>query len=297
MHRLLMGFCLVALSWASAQKEMTADTTYPAGTSLKNSYFGVTLSVPRGMQAQFVDQQGVQLLALGNDSVALLVLFQFGVAAETYQQAFSQEFSLDTLQLSPQARPSRQNNQVRVLVADASGTQGVLTALLGNTRSSLVVIGLSNAGAQTAGNAVNALLAGVRFTSPMAGSGDANLKNQWVQRLSDKLLQRSNSNFDNSVTGSSGSSSDTRVTMCRNKTFSYFSESGVMVSIPGGEGASSVSRTEFAGRWEVEYANSSGAVLSLTDSSGLQLRWAVRLLSGQLTIDGVRWAVQNTRCS
>lgn len=288
MRSLTLLVLLAAQGWALAQ-EMEAGREYPGGSSLRNSYFGVQVRVPRGFAARLAEENGVQALGMGSpEGVGALLLFQFGVPQASYRRLLSQPLPLGEARLEPRQAPRSQGNRVSVRGAD--GERG-LVARSGSVNAPsgasvlLLVVGPVGLEARVAAT-FDALVAGLQFSKPLAGGGDAKLRQAWQNRLLGRLLSGSMADGNSSANGSGGVASDTRLALCRGGRFVYESRSTAFVSIPGGSGVSSVSEDGAEGTWALEFAGSSGAILALTDSSGLQRRVNVRMAGGRVLLDG-----------
>lgn len=290
---IILGLVLGSLAWA--QTELKDGKSYPGGSSLKNSYFGISLKVPAGSKAQFADQQGLQILAIGREDAALLLVFQHGITLETYGQGLVREVNLDTLQLTPTGPLRKSTGRVSIEVSEAGGTVGILAAVVGSNRSSAVLVALAES-LDPAQKLLNAVLGSLKFGTALAGAGTTSARQIWTNRLANRRFSSNTTTSSPSQNGAAFSSSNTQIVFCRNQTFQYASESQSTVSIPGGDGATSTGNNAFEGRWQIEYVQSGGAVLTLTDTWGLQLRWPLTFSNNQVVIAGQRYTVQAINC-
>jgi hypothetical protein len=295
MRRSLWMVWLILTSLAWAQTELKTGKDYPAGSGLRNSYFGISLKIPSGATGQFSDQQGVQVLAIGRADAALLLFFQHGVTLETYSRGLVQEVSLDTLQLTPTGSLKKTTGRVSIEVSEAGGTVGVLAAVVGSTRSSVLLVALA-ATITPAQKLLDAVLASLKFGSPLAGTGATNARQTWSNRLAGKRFSNDSTTSSPSQNGAAFGSSTTQITFCPNQTFQYASQSQASVGIPGGDSSTSTSESAFEGRWQIEYVQAGGAVVALTDTWGLQLRWPLTWQNNRVYISGQVYTAQTIHC-
>lgn len=289
----IVWLILSSLAWA--QTELKAGRDYPAGSSLKNSYFGLSLKVPPGSTAQFSDQQGLQVLAIGRSDAALLLIFQHGVTLEAYSRSLLREVSLDTLQLTPVGPLKKATGRASIQVGEAGGTVGYLAAVVGSSQSSALLVALAET-LTPAQKLLDTVLGSLKFTSPLAGTGAASARQTWVSRLADKRFSSDSTTSSPSQNGAAFGSSTTQIDFCRNQRFQYSSQSQASVSIPGGDSSTSSSESAFEGRWQIEYVQAGGAVVALTDTWGLQLRWPLTWQNNRVYISGQVYTAQTIHC-
>jgi hypothetical protein len=288
--------CALTLNSSFAQSELQTGKQYAAGTNLKSSYFGVSTKVPNGIVASFAEEDGRQALAGGSldGKLIFLMIFQYGVSAQTYDNLLSQPMPLGQVTLQPTSAPNKQSVQTADLEKGITGQ----TTVLGGANSSLLLIAFAMQGneAQVTG-LVNAFRANTKFGKSMAGNGDAKTTQALTQFLSGKLLVRSAGSSNNSVNGLGSSSNDSRMALCSNQTFESNSTSSISISVP--DSSVSDSSTESSqGRWVVEFANQNGAILTLTDQSGIQRRMRVRVVGGNefVRLNEAAWQVFKADC-
>ena len=294
----LLTSVLLAVGIGQAQ-EMEPGREFAAGSSPKNRYFGVQVRVPAGFVAQLAEENGVQALGMGSpEGLGVLLLFQFGVPQASYQRLLAQPLPLGEARLQPRQHPGIQGNRVSVSAADPErGLVARLGSVNATSGASVLLLVVGSVGLEARVEATfEALGAGLRFFQPLAGGGDARLRQTWQNRLAGRLLSGSLADGNSSSNGSGGTASDTRLALCRDRRFVYESRSTAFVSIPGGSGVSSVSEDSAEGTWALEYADTGGAILALTDSSGLQRRLSVGLAGNTLLLDGRAVALSQGDC-
>jgi hypothetical protein len=300
MKHLLIVLTALFSSFAAAQQELRQNVQYPAGSSLKSSYFGVSLSVPAGFVAGFTDN-GTQALALaqpGQDLVIVAIL-QHGVTKAEYTRTLSQPLPLSSdLTLRPTAQPREQGNTLSNVYSSDNGASAWILAVRGQTGSSVLVMGIAFPGLESAmQQGVQRLVSSLKFGSAQATQGNSSLRARWTSLLSGKSFGLNSGSSSNSVNGNANSSSTTQLTLCRDNAFEFFSKSGVFVSVPGfGGDASSVSEDRFNGRWSLEFVTDSSVVLALTDETGLQRRFVLTVRGDQLVVNGARWTARGAGC-
>ena len=294
---------LIALfaSPAFAQQEMAPKTQYKAGTSLKNSYFGVGLTVPQGFTGAYSEDGGKRALvaASPDGNMLLIVLFQNGVPLSAYENQLAQPVPVGKFTLEPQAAPSRQGNLVFVPTADAAnGVSGFSAATAGAGGSSVILVGLAAPGfEQTLIARGDALLGGLQFFKSQIASADAKAKNTWKAQLAGRALSRSGGTpFNSSQNGSVSNNSRTQLTLCQSGQYAFSSESLMSVSIPGGDSLSNSSSSASNGVWAVEFATQNAAILVLTDETGAQTRVSVTVKGNAVLLDGQAVAVGQAGC-
>jgi hypothetical protein len=291
---LLTVLFAMILNSSFAQTELRAGAQYQAGSNVKSTYFGVSIKIPNGIKAGFNEQDGKQVLGGGtaDGNVAFLMLFQYGINAQSYQNLLLQPLPIGEINLQPIT------NLQNLSVQTADLERGIVgqTVILSGGNSSLMLIAFGVLGKESEiANLIASLRANTKFGKSLAGNGDAKARKDWTQLLAGKLLVRSAGTSSNSQNGLGNSSSDTRLVLCNNQRFNYSSTSGVFISA-GGSDASSVSQDESNGRWTLEYATQNGAILTLTDESGLQRRLNLRIAGEFVVIDGQGWHISNAGC-
>jgi hypothetical protein len=281
---------------AGLQAELQAGQKYQAGSSLKSTYFGVSTKIPKGMVATFTEADGRQALAGGSPdgSLIFLMIFQYGLNAQTYNSLLSQPMPLGQVTLQPTSAPNKQSVQTADLEKGIIGQ----TTVLGGANSSLLLIAFALQGneAQVSG-LVNAFRADTKFGKSLAGNGDAKTTQALTQFLSGKLLVRSAGTSNNSVNGLGSSSNDSRMVLCSDQTFESNNTSSISISVPDSS-VSEGSTESSQGHWMVEFANQNGAILTLTDQSGIQRRMKVRVVGGNefVRLNEAAWRVFKTDC-
>ena len=290
---LLMLTVLIANS-SLAQSGLQAGQQYTAGSSVKNTYFGVSTQIPNGIVAAYNEQEGRQVLGGGtpDGNVAFLMLFQYGVSTQSYQNFLLQPLPIGQVNLQPTSVP--QNLSVRT----ADPERGIIgqTVVINGGGSSLLLIVFGTQGKESEiANVVASFRASTKFGKSLAGNAEAKSRKDWTQLLSGKLLVRSSGSSSNSQNGLGSSSSDTRMVLCGNQAFEYSRTSTVSISVPDSS-LSEGSKEESQGRWTLEYANQNGAILTLTDESGLQRRMNLRIAGEFVVIDGQGWRISNAAC-
>jgi hypothetical protein len=299
-HLLMVLIASLFSSLAAAQQELRQNVQYQAGSSLKSSYFGVSLRVPSGFAAGFTDN-GTQALALaqpGQDLVIVAIL-QHGVTKAEYTRVLSQPLPLSReLTLQPTAQPQEQGNTLSNLYSSDNGASAWILAVRGQTGSSVLVMGIAFAGLESAmQQGVQRLVSSLKFGAAQVTQGSSSQRARWTNLLSGKSFGVNSGSSSNSVNGNANSSSTTQLTLCRNNVFEFFSKSGVFISLPGFSGdASSLSEDRFGGRWSLEFVTDSSAVLVLTDETGLQRRFVLTLRGNQLVVNGAVWTARGAGC-
>jgi hypothetical protein len=288
-------FALIANS-SFAQSELQAGTQYQAGSSLKSTYFGVSTKIPNGMVATFTEADGRQALTGGtpDGNLIFLMVFQYGVSAQTYNTLLSQPMPLGQVTLQPTSAPNKQNAQTADLEKGITGQ----TTVLGGTNSSLLLIAFALQGNESqVGGLVNAFRANTKFGKSLAGNGEAKTTKDLTQFLKGKLLVRSAGTSNNSANGLGSSSNESRMALCNNQTFESNSTSSISISVPDSN-VSEGSTESSQGRWVVEYASQKFAVLALTDLSGIQRRMTVRVVGGNefVRLNEAAWRVFKAEC-
>jgi hypothetical protein len=284
------------LSSSFAQSELQTGKQYAAGSSLKSTYFGVSTKIPNGMVATFTEADGKQALGGGtpDGNLIFLMVFQYGVSAQTYNTLLSQPMPLGQVTLQPTSAPNKQSVQTADLEKGIIGQ----TTVLGGANSSLLLIAFALQGneAQVSG-LVNAFRANTKFGKSMAGNGDAKTTKDLTQFLKGKLLVRSAGTSNNSVNGLGSTTNESRMAFCSNQTFESNSISGISISVPGADASDSGSESS-QGRWVIEFANQNGAILTLTDQSGIQRRMKVRVVGGNefVRLNEAAWQVGQAGC-
>jgi hypothetical protein len=301
MLRLLMCLCVLLISSASAQQELIGGQQYAAGLSVKSSYFGVSLRTPGGFTGAYSDQNGSAILAFNSDTIGIIAIFQHGANRAEYLRLLAQPFPISAqLTLQPVTEPLEQGTTLSVTYSSDAGVDGLGVALRSQTGSSVLVLGFGKSGLEGLRKAVAGVTAQVKFTTPLAVRGDANLRQQWAQTLRSKIWSRSSSTGSNSVNGSASTNSLTQLALCADSRFEYKSQTSVSVSVPGGDfgGSSSSSNggDELAGRWSLEFLSATGAVLALTDENGLQRRFVLTVRGNNLLIDNRVWTPSALGC-
>jgi hypothetical protein len=289
---------LAALTFNSslAQTELQTGATYQAGSSVKSTYFGVSTRIPNGIVAGFEEQDGRQALGGGTPDghLAFLMLFQYGINAESYRQMLSRPLPIGQVTLQPVGTPQS------LSVKTADPERGIVgqTVALGNGGSSLLLIVFGTRGQESEiANLVAAFRANTNFGKSLAGTGEASASQPLTRFLAGKLLVRSAGSSNNSVNGSGSSSIEGRLVLCSDRTFESTSTSGVAIGIS--DSSLLESSTQSAqGRWVIEYANPKGAILTLTDQSGLQRRMNLRVVGGNefVRLNEVAWRVFKAEC-
>ena len=120
----------------------------------------------------------------------------------------------------------------------------------------------------------------------------SSIANQWAQRLAGKMLTQLSSYSSGS---SGGYSSETRVVLAPDGTFSGHRSSSVSIDVSGASGGSGGVR-RFSGRWYIYQAENGAAVLHYRYDGGADddhLRLENR--NGQTFINGVRWFVTDPK--
>lgn len=293
----LLTLTLAIGSLALAQQEMQAERQYPAGTTLKNSYFGVQVTVPKGLQGQFVEEGGVQLLALGDgQGLGGVLFFQNGVAPAAYQRLMSEPFSLGQATFQPAEQPRTQGTTVSVFMQEqSSGAVIQLSALQGQGGSSILAMITSAEGTVEAlGPASRLVLGSIRFVNSTISQAPANLKQNWQNQLAGRLLSSSRANNSNSQNGLAASNSETKLALCRDGRYAFQSNSQVSVSA-GDFSTFSNDSSQSEGTWRLEFANQNGAIIALTEN-GLQRRMNVRLNGNTLLLDGRPMGISASGC-
>jgi hypothetical protein len=291
---LLTVFFALMLNSSLAQTELQAGAQYQAGSSVKSTYFGVSTRIPNGIVAGYNEQEGKQVLGGGtpDGSIALLMLFQYGVNAQSYQQLLLQPLPIGEINLRAVSNPKNLSVQTADLERGIVGQ----TVILNGGNSSVVVIAFGMQGKESEiTSLIASLRATTKFGKSLAGNGDAKARNGWTQLLTGKVLVRSVGTSSNSQNGLGSSSSDTRMVLCSNQAFEYSHTSSISISVPDSslsEGGNDKSN----GRWTLEYANQNGAILTLTDESGLQRRMNLRVSGAFLVIDGQGWRISSADC-
>ena len=296
-----MCLCLLLIPSAFAQQELIGGQQYASGSSLKSTYFGVTLRTPTGFTAAFADQNGSAILAFNAEDIGIIAIFQYGANRAEYLRLLSQPFPISAqLTLQPVTEPLEQGTTLSVTYSSDAGVDGLGVALRSQTGSSLLVLGFGKSGLERLRKAVAAVTAQVVFTAPLAVRGTATLRQQWAQTLGSKLWSRSSSTGSNSVNGNASSNSLSQIALCADNRFEYKSQTSVSVSVPGGDfgGASSSSSggEELSGRWSLEFLSATGAVLALTDENGLQRRLVLAVRGNNLLIDNRVWTPSALGC-
>jgi hypothetical protein len=291
---LLTVFIVLIANPSFAQSELQAGQQYAAGSSVKSTYFGVSTRIPNGIMAAYNEQDGKQVLGGGtaDGNVAFLMLFQYGLNAQTHQNFLSQPLPIGQVNLQPTSSPQNLSVQTADLERGIVGQTTVLSD--GNSSLLLVVFGTRGKESEIA-NVIASFRANTKFGKSLAGNGDAKARKDWTQLLSGKLLVRSAGTSSNSQNGLGSSSSDTRMVLCRNQVFQYNHTSSISISVPDSS-LSEGGRDESQGRWTLEYANQNGAILTLTDESGLQRRLNLRTAGEFVVIDGQGWQISNAGC-
>jgi hypothetical protein len=279
-----------------AQSELQAGQKYVAGSSVKSTYFGISLKIPNGVTAAYNEQDGRQALAGANadGSLIFLMLFQHGVSPQTYNNLLLQPLPLGEVNLQPTSAPSNLSVQTADLEKGITGQ----TTVLGGANSSLLLIVFAVQGneAQMTG-LIQSFKASVKLGKSLAGSGEAKAIQDLTRFLSGKLLVRSAGTSNNSVNGLGSSSNESRMVLCSNQAFEYKSTSSVSISVPDSSLLDSSTNTS-QGRWVVEYANQKGAILTLTDQSGIQRRMSLRVVGGNefVRLNEAAWRVYKAEC-
>jgi hypothetical protein len=284
-------------SLALAQQEMQVERQYPGGTALKNSYFGVQVTVPKGLQGQFLEESGVQLLALGDgQGLGGVLFFQHGVAPAAYQRLMSEPFNLGQATFQPAEQPRTQGTTVSVLMQEqSSGAVVQLLALQGPGGSSvLAMITTAEGTVEALGPASRLVLGSLRFVNSVIAQAPANLKQNWQNQLSGRLLSSSRANNSNSQNGLAASNSETKLALCRDGRYAFQSTSQVSVSA-GDFSTFSNDSSQSEGIRKLEFANQNGAIIALTEN-GLQRRMNVRLSGSSLLLDGKIMSVGASGC-
>lgn len=278
---------LTISSLALAQQEMQVNLQYPAGTQLKNSYFGVQFTVPSGWIAQFAEEGGVQALALGHpDGYAAVLVFQHGLSAANYQQALSKPFPFDNVTFQPSAPAKQQGNLVSVFGQEpSSGGEAQIGAVLGQTGSSVLMLVIGAAGSSDFTiQGFKQMQNNLRFVAPLAAQGATNLRQTWQNRLAGRLLASSNTSTSSSQNGLGATNSSTRLLLCRDGRYGFETTSQASVSA-GDFSALSKDGSSSEGTWKLEFVNQNGAILALTENAQ-QRRVNVRLAGNNLLLDG-----------
>ena len=301
MLRLLACLCALLIPSAVAQQELIGGQQYASGSSLKSTYFGVTLRTPTGFTAAYSDQNGSAILALNSTNIGIIAIFQHGANRAEYLRLLSQPFPISAqLTLQPISEVSEQGTTLTTTYSSDAGVDGLGVALRSQTGSSVLVLGFGKSGLESLRKAVAAVTAQVVFTAPLAARGSASLRQQWAQTLGGKIWSRSSNTGSNSVNGNASSNSSMQLALCTDKRFEYKSQTSVSVSVPGGDfgGASSSSSggEELAGRWSLEFLSTTGAVLALTDENGLQRRFLLAVRGNNLLIDNRVWTPSALSC-
>jgi hypothetical protein len=278
------------------QTELQAGQKYQAGLSLKSTYFGVSTKIPNGIVASFAEEEGRQVLAGGtpDGNLIFMMVFQYGISAQTYNTLLAQPMPLGQITLQPTSTPNKQSVQTADLEKGITGQ----TTVLGGANSSLLLIAFALQGneAQVSG-LINSFRANTKFGKSLAGNGDAKTTQALTQFLSGKLLVRSAGTSNNSVNGLGSSSNESRMVLCSNQTFESNSTSSISISVPDSSVLNSGTESS-QGRWVIEFANQNGAILTLTDQSGIQRRMRVRVVGGNefVRLNEAAWRVYKADC-
>jgi hypothetical protein len=296
---------LIALfsSLAVAQQELRPNVQYPSGSSVKSSYFGVSLNIPAGFVGGFSDD-GMQALAVAQpgQNLVIVAILQHGVSRAEYMRTLSQPLPLSAeLTLQPNAQPQEQGSSLSNAYSSVNGVSARLVAIRGQTGSSVLVMGIAFPGLEgPMQQGVQRLVSSLKFVAPQAVQGSAQLRSQWTSLIAGRVWSSESGSFNSSVNGSGGTSSSTQVTLCQNKSFSILSQSSVFVSVPGfsgsGSDASSIDENRFEGRWSLEFVTASSAVLALTDENGLQRRFVLTLRGNQVFSNNTPWTPRGAGC-
>ena len=298
MLKLLVCLFVLLIPSAFAQQELIGGQQYASGSSLKSTYFGVTLRTPAGFTGAFSDQNGSAILAFNSATIAIIAIFQHGANRAEYLRLLSQPFPVSAqLTLQPISQVSEQGTTLSATYSSDAGVDGLSVALRSQTGSSVLVLGFGKSGLEGLRKAVAVVTAQVVFTTPLAVRGNATLRQQWAQTLGGKIWSRSSNTGSNSVNGSASTNSLTQLALCGNNRFEYKSQTSVSVSIPGDfGGSSSRGGEELAGRWSLEFLSATGAVLALTDENGLQRRLLLAVRGNNLLIDNRVWMPSALSC-
>ena len=290
---LTVFFALIANS-SLAQTELQTGQKYRAGSSVKSTYFGVSTRIPNGIVTAYNEQDGKQVLGGGtpDGNIAFLMLFQYGVSTQAYQNFLLQPLPIGQVNLQPISSPQNLSVQTADLERGIVGQTTVLSG--GNSSLLLIVFGTQGKESEVA-KVVAAFRTNTKFGKSLAGNGDAEARKDWTQTLTGKLLVRSAGSSSNSQNGLGSSSSDTRMVLCSNQAFQSTHTSSISISVPDSSLSDSSSDTS-QGRWTLEYANQTGAILTLTDESGLQTRMNLRIAGEFVVIDGKGWRISNAGC-
>ena len=290
---LTVFFALIANS-SLAQTELQTGQKYRAGSSVKSTYFGVSTRIPNGIVTAYNEQDGKQVLGGGtpDGNIAFLMLFQYGVSTQAYQNFLLQPLPIGQVNLQPISSPQNLSVQTADLERGIVGQTTVLSG--GNSSLLLIVFGTQGKESEVA-KVVAAFRTNTKFGKSLAGNGDAEARKDWTQTLTGKLLVRSAGSSSNSQNGLGSSSSDTRMVLCSNQAFQSTHTSSISISVPDSSLSDSSSDTS-QGRWTLEYANQNGAILTLTDESGLQTRMNLRIAGEFVVIDGKGWRISNAGC-
>ena len=291
---LLTVLLALIVSSGFAQSELQAGAQYLAGSSVKNTYFGVSTRIPNGITAGYSEQDGKQVLggATPDGNVAFLMLFQYGVSTQAYQNLLLQPLPIGEINLRPVGNPQNLSVQTADLERGIVGQTVVLSS--GNSSLLLIVFGTQGKESEIA-SLIASFRASTKFGKSLAGNGEAKARKDWTQLLTGKLLVRSAGTSANSQNGLGSSNSDTRMVLCSNQAFEYQRTSSISVSVPD-SGLSDSSKEELQGRWTLEYANQNGAILTLTDESVSQRRMNLRIAGEFVVIDGQGWRIANAGC-
>jgi hypothetical protein len=282
---------------AFAQVEMQNGAQYPAGWSLKSSYFGVQVKVPAGFTAVFQEANGAQLLTFAKPGVAVVVVLQYGVSLLEYQRLMAQPFTVSAqLTLEPVQESVQRGTVISAVFGSADGLAAAKIQGMANPNGfSPALIALANApDAALLEPSLAAVLAALKTVKAQAITGEASTRAQWKNALAGRLLSRGGGSSNNSVNGSGSTSSETKLQLCGNGAFQFATTSSLSVSIPDGAGLSSVDKNQSFGRWNLELVTANSAVLVLTDETGLQRRLVLRVNQNNLLVDGTAFNLGNS---
>ncbi len=269
--------------------EMQNERQYTAGTSLKNSYFGLHVVVPQGFIAQFKESAGAQVLVFAKTGVGVIAILQQGVNSTEYQRLMAQPFPLSPqLTFQPLGSPIQRGSSLTTAFADAAGLATAKMQAVANANGfSPLLLAFTNAGQQAlVDSSLQAVAASFKSVQGLSTSGDAKTRADWQNTLTGRALTTSGGSFDSSVNGTGSTSNDTRLRLCSTGQFEFTRTSSISIGIPNGDGLSSVDKDQAIGRWNLELVSANTAVLVLTDTTGLQRRLLLQVRQNSFLVDG-----------
>lgn len=279
--RPLLALSLLLLSAPAFGASPLAEPgqVYTGGTRVRIPELWVSFVVPKDMKGGLTEEAFV----MGSDTKPAIVIGvgDRGLSLAQVKAVFSQPLPLDGMTvLQPAGAPTVKGRTVknRYSVQTANGTLvGLSEAKILKNGAAVGFISLAP-DAKAAGRRLRRVMKTVRVEKRPPAPKPGQASGSWAKRLpGNTLLYMKTAN---------GLSTKTRIELCRNGQFIYYSHDNYMSG-----GFSSVAQGGNQGTWSLR-----GGTLTLTWANGNVDRRTLRAEGGKTFVDGTRWFVTDGAC-